>query len=252
MYGDIFKDASKITDSLTGFNPGGQVTPSKSTSPSTGVVKVPLDPYQARMQYLRDSGRGGGGLSGGFGASLQKPGVPDAVTTSINDQISKYGTMYGDLVKRLQEFTAGERQNITNASSRAATYMGEIDPMAGYRPTFTALQAPQAAASTYLGAIGADPAQVQAQQALANQLMASQAGDQSQFAQAVDAAQRNYRLNQLAEVYANQARAESALGAATSAQQTQIGLKQMEEENALRKMLLEYQMQLAVEAMRNR
>lgn len=244
---DLSPTGSKAVTSLASQivnRPGSQ--PGKTTG-GTGVSRAPyIDPYMARML----SRRGGGG--GGFGVGVGMLGTPavDPVVESINKQISEYGTRYADIMRRLQETVNAERGNITNASSRAATYMGEVDPMAGYRPTFTALQAPTAAASTYLGAIGADPAQVQAQQALANQLMASQAMDQQSFAGAVDQSQNNYRLAQLAEVYANQARAESALGTSLGAQQTALSLSQMDREDKLRQSLLEYQMQLAIEAMR--
>lgn len=212
----------------------------------TGVMRAPyIDPYMARILSRR--GRGGGVL-GGF--SIPTEPAVDPVVQSINDQIAKYGTQYADILRRLQETVNTERQNIGTASSRAATFMGEIDPMAGYRPTFTALQAPTAAASTYLGAIGANPAQVQAQQALANQLMASQAQDQQAFGSAVDDAQKNYRLAQLAQIYANQAQAESALGTSLGAQQTALSLSQMDREDKLRQALLEYQMQLQLAAMK--
>ena len=239
-------DAGKsLVEQITGF----AGTTNNSTSSRTGVVRPVLDPYMARVRYLQERGVGGAGQidtskiftaapapppSGGFGGTLNY---------DWDKILGEYNKPYGELTKQLADLTARERLNIQNVGARAGEYLRNMDPMAGYRPTFAALEAPTAASAGYLNAIGASPAQVEAQRNLLNQLMSSQATSQSQFSNAVDASQTNFRLAQLAEMYANQQAAESRLGQTEAQNLTQLELRRIADINAIRKMIMDFENQ---------
>ena len=207
---------------------GGKLPPPRG---KTGVV---LSPLQKLYQ-------GWGGLRGGSGGE----GQPEAPTTpSVIERIRE---TYGGLENQLNQLRANEQQRIGQSTASTIRALESMDPLAGYRQTVPLLASPQAAASTYLSAIGASPSQVQAQQALANQMMASQSADQSAFQQAMDQYAQQYRQAQQAEAYRNQAQAEAALGYATQAQQVGLTMARMQQEEAIRKMLLEAQLQLALQ-----
>lgn len=225
------RDANALASSLLGGGP-------PSRTGGTGVSRAPyIDPYTARLLQVRGGG-GGGGFSGGF----RMP--QGASPLNWNDILARAQEPYSALIERLKATTEAERQRIGQATNAATTFLGEIDPMAGYRESFQALSAPTASAATYLGAIGADPAQVQAQQNLANQLMAQQAASQQGFAGTVDQASQNYRLAQLAEAYANQQRAQYGLEATSGAQQAAIEMASTQQRNELAKMILDAQLRL--------
>lgn len=226
------------TNTLNSFTGTGTL-PESGTLPKsgTGVSRAPyIDPYTARLLTVR-----GGGGGGGFGGGYERPQAPGINWDEIMASTKR---PYDELSALLNQVSDQERQNIQSGASRATTFLGEMDPMAAYRPTFQSMEAPQAAMTTYLNAIGADPAQVQAQQALSNQLMANQAMNQQQFGSAVDTSQGNFRQAQVMEALLNQQRATSALGLNTGVQQAAIGMSAMQQQNAIRQMLLEAQLRL--------
>lgn len=203
---------------------------SKPGKPQTGVVSSPL----ANFTYS--------------GLNIPRPPTtpPEPVLPPV---IQNLRNLYGELGGRLAGMSADQAQRIAESSSNAIRAMQTIDPMAGYRQTAPILATPEAATVSYLNAIGASPAQVSAQQALTNQLLSSQGQSQAAFSQAMDDYARNYRAAQQADVYTNQARALADLGYATQAQQTGLDLARMQQEQELRKILLEYQLNLAKKAM---
>jgi hypothetical protein len=229
--GDIFGNREPSMISATGgwnapFSiPAYTIPGAMPRTGGTGVVASPLSGF-------------------GFRGTQNEKTKPTQQGIRWDDIISRVGQPYGTLQARLADLVNAERGNIQSGASRAATYLSEMDPMAAYRETIPALQAPTAAASTYLGAIGADPAQVQALQNLQNQMLSSQATGQTNFGQAVDTSQNNYRLAQLADVYANQQRADAALGQQYGAQTAAIDMARINQENAVRQQLLELQLQL--------
>jgi hypothetical protein len=177
-------------------------------------------------------------MSSGGGEQQQSGGIDwQAILEGIRKPYESLRTSLSDLVN-------AERGNIQTGASRAATFLGEMDPMAAYRETYPTFQAPTAAASTYLGAIGASPAQVEALRNLQNQMMASQSASQQGFGQAVDTSQNNFRLAQLADVYANQQRADAALGQQYGAQSAAIDMARIQQENVMRQQILETQLRL--------
>lgn len=212
-------------------------------------------PEQYNLLNPATSGGGGGAGFPGFkfnfggGGGGGQQGAPYDVRTGLLETLNASNKGYDALLERLSQMRQSEAQNIQSGASRAATFLSEMDPLAGYRETYQNMSAPTAAATSYLNAIGADPAQVQAQQALSNQLMASQAQGQSAFGQAMDASQANYRAAQQADVYANAQRANDLLGIATGSQATAIEMRKLEQQDALRRLLLEYQLEIAKAAM---
>ena len=222
---------------LAGFN----VSDAGLTKSKTGVSRAPyIDPYTAALMR---GGRGGGGGGMRFGDISILPGQ-SATPIDWNSLVESSTKPYEALGRELGALTEAERQRINQATSAATTYLGEVDPMAAYRETYRTLEAPMAASSSYLGAIGANPAQVEAQRNLANQLMASQAAGQQGFAGAVDQASANYRLAQLADAYANQQRAQTGLGAASNAQQIALQMAAAQQRNQIAQMALEAQLRL--------
>lgn len=201
---------------------------------------------------IRGTGTGGGSNTGifrgfgGFGGEATQP-TPDT-PLNWNDILAKAQAPYDTLSQQLRALTETERANIAQATSQAASALQSIDPMAAYRETYRAAEATPAAAMSYLGAIGANPAQVEAQRNLANQLMAAQSASQQGFGSAVDQANQNYRLAQLSEAYLNQQRANAGLGAMSAAQQGAIGLAATQQRNDIAKMLLDLQLQLLQQA----
>lgn len=193
---------------------------------------------------------GGGGLGGfkgiNFFDGMSGSGMDRSGGGSINwNELLEASTRpYSGLSDQLRALTEAERQRIQSATSAATTFLGEVDPMAGYRETYRALEAPTASAASYLGAIGANPAQVEAQRNLANQLMAQQAAGQQTFSGAVDQSNQNYRLAQLADAYANQQRGMIGLESASSAQQAAIQMAATQQRNEVAKMMLEAQLRL--------
>lgn len=214
----------------------GAYVPPKTTSGtrSTGVTYNPL----SRLS--------------GFRMPQTETPQPTQQGISWESILQGVGQPYRDLMGNLGTLVEQERNNINAGAGSLASYLSGMDPMAGYRETAPALQAPTAAASTYLGAIGADPAQVQALQNLQNQMMASQSAGQSAFGRAVDTSQANYRAAQLAEAAMNQQRAQAALGNQYGAQTTAINMARIQQENAVRQALMELQLQLIQMAAQNK
>lgn len=201
-----------------------------SGRPQTGVTLGPLNPWWGKLNNWGGSMR------------TQAQPAPAPTTPPVIENIRQ---MYGNLGTQLNQLSATEADRIAQSSGNTVRALQAIDPMAGYRQTAPMLAAPQAAATSYLQAIGANPSQVTAQQALANQLMQSQSQSQDAFTQAMDQYANQYRRAQEAEVYSNQDRALAALNAATQSQNVGLQMARMEQENAIRKMLLDYQIALA-------
>ena len=227
-------DPVKAASDLLGTLP---TLPKSTGTRSTGVTYNPLS-----------------SLSRLSGFRMPKPDTPPPTQQGISWEsiLQGVGQPYRDLIGNLGTIVEQERNNINAGAGSLASYLSGMDPMAGYRETAPALQAPTAAASTYLGAIGANPAQVQALQNLQNQMMASQSAGQSAFGQAVDTSQANYRAAQLAEAAINQQRAQAALGNQYGAQTTAINMARIQQENAVRQALMELQLQLIQMAAQNK
>lgn len=194
-------------------------------------------------------GGGGGGGRGVYrtlfsgaqlgGARETGGGSPQDTRPGIFDMVRQ---QYGDLEKQLMDLSRQYATGINESTGSTARMLQSVDPTAAYRITAPSLAAPPAAATSYLEAIGANPAQVQAQQAYMNQMMQSQAGSQSDYQRAVDQANSAYREAQIAELYRNQAEAQAGLGAATQGQVAQLGMQRLKDEQAIRNALLEYQL----------
>jgi hypothetical protein len=215
-------------DKVLGIN-----KPSGGNKPSTGVKPSPLSQINFPGQY---------------NLGLPKQQLPPA-STVLPPVIQNLRNLYAGLGENLSNVSADQAQRIAESSSNAIRAMQTIDPLAGYRQTATTLAAPEAATMSYLNAIGASTAQPTAQQALTNQLLASQGQSQNAFSQAMDDYARNYRAAQQSDVYTNQARALADLGYATQAQGIGLDMARMQQEQELRKILLEYQLNLAKKAM---
>lgn len=211
----------------------GTNKPGTGSKPSTGVKPSPLSQIN---------------FPGQFNLGLPKQRLP-AASTVLPPVIQNIRDLYAGLGQNLSNISADQAQRIAESSSNAIRAMQTIDPLAGYRQTATTLATPEAATMSYLNAIGASTAQPTAQQALTNQLLASQGQSQNAFSQAMDDYARNYRAAQQADVYSNQARALADLGYATQAQQVGLDMARMQQEQELRKILLEYQLNLAKKAM---
>lgn len=203
-----------IDAALSGFRPAGG---------GTGVTRSPL-----------------AGVN--FGGSMrQQPGTPEPSGPGVFDQIRQsYGALTDELMRMRDDYA----RQIGESTGSTARFLEMVDPTAAYRVTAPSLQASPAAATSYLQAIGANPAQVEAQRDFANQMMASQMADQTGYQRAVDTTNQAYRQAQLAELYRNQAEAQAGLNAATMGQRAQIGMAQLQQENAIRNALLEYQLAL--------
>lgn len=193
---------------------------------------------------------GGGGGSGtgvfrgfrGLSGTKEEP-APD-VPLNWNDILARAQAPYDALTAQLRALAETERGNIAQATGQAVNALGSVDPLAAYRETYQAAQAAPAASIGYLNAIGASPAQVEAQRNLGNQLLAAQTASQQGFGSAVDQANANYRLAQLSEAYLNQQRALAGVGASAGAQEAAIGLAATQQRNELARTLLETQLQL--------
>lgn len=194
-------------------------------------------------------GRGGTGVVPSIfsGARMRRPKEAEAPVEQgpgIFDQIrSSYGNLTDELMRMRDQYA----QDITQSTGSTARFLEGVDPTAAYRETAPMLAAPTAASATYLQAIGANPANVQAQRDFMNQMMASQVASQGAYTQATDTTNQAYRQAQLAELYRNQSEAQAGLNAATMGARTGIGLKQLEQEQAIRNALLEYQLALMME-----
>lgn len=227
-----------MADYVSDILGGGGTSGGSTRGNRPGVSLGPLSP-------LLLLNRRWGGLRGGANMGQTPPVAP-----SVPPAVQRIRETYGNLSNQLRQMSADEAQRIAQSTGSTIRALQTIDPMAGYRETAPILSAPQASAASYLGAIGANPAQVQAQQALGNQMLASQSAGQSAFAQAMDQYAQNYRRAQESEAYTNQDRALAALNYATQAQNLGIDMARMEQENAIRKMLLDYQIALATANMK--
>lgn len=191
---------------------------------------------------------GSGGIDYGpirqqnFIARYQKPKPPQG--PNILDQIRQ---QYGSLASELDRLTNQYRQDIGRSTGYTVDQLSGVDPLAAYRVTAPTLQAPTASAASYLSAIGANPAQVEAQRDFMNQMMQSQTASQSDYSQALDQSQQAYRQAQIAEVLRNANEANAALSAASIGQRSAVGLKQLEAEQAIKQALLDYQLQLLLQ-----
>lgn len=204
------------------------------TKPKTGVVTSPL------VQALGNAR---------INVGLKKNEAPAPSAATVPPVIQSLRDLYGGLGTNLSNMSADQAARIAESTGSTIRALQSMDPLAGYRQTTPILAAPEAATASYLNAIGASPAQVSAQRALTNQMLASQGASQDAFSQAMDAYANNYRNAQVAEAQRNQTEALANLGYATQAQQTGLDLARMQQENELRKILLEYQLNLAKKAM---
>lgn len=219
------------------------------------VEGVYLADYAKKLLDNPVSFGGGGGGSGsntGIFRGFRMPNTETDPTPDTplnwNDILARSQAPYDTLSAQLRELVEKERGNIAQATSQAVNSLGSVDPLAGYRETYRAAEVAPAAAMSYLNAIGANPAQVEAQRNLANQLIGAGMTSQQGFSSAVDQANQNYRLAQLAEAYLNQQRADAGLGAMSTAQQGAISMAATQQRNDIAKMLLEVQLQLLQQA----
>ena len=199
--------------------------------------------------FIDNKNPGGGGTGvdrGPFGNIGRRPrtpnqGPPEPTGPGLLDQIrSSYGSLTDELERMRQQYA----QDITQSTGSTARFLEGVDPTAAYRMTAPQFAAPTAASATYLDAIGANPASVQAQRDFMNQMMASQSQSQGEYSRATDLSNNAYRQAQLAELYRNQSEAQAGLNASAMGARTGIGLKQLEQEQAIKMALLEYQLAL--------
>ena len=211
---------------------------------SRPITTQDVDAVLSGGTSLGGGGGGGRGVYRTLFSGAQVKGTPQATPAEdtrpgIFDMVRQ---QYGDLEKQLMDLRRQYATGINESTGSTARMLQGVDPTAAYRITAPSLAAPPAAATSYLEAIGANPAQVQAQQAYMNQMMQSQAGTQSDYQRAVDQANAAYREAQIAELYRNQAEAQAGLGAATQGQVAQLGMQRLKDEQAIRNALLEYQL----------
>ena len=211
-----------------------------SNTSRPGVVRSPLSGLNA-WNLLNPKFQG---INFPRNAGPQQPSGPPPPPPVIQ----RIRDLYGGLESQLKGISADEAQRIAQSTASTVRSLQSIDPLAGYRESAPLLSAPTAAATSYLQAIGASPTQVTAQQALGNQMLASQTANQSAFAQAMDQYARDYRRAQEAETYRNQDQALAALNYATQSQNVGLQMARMQQEQEIRKMLLEYQLALAAKA----
>lgn len=217
--------------------------PSLTTRPIT-----PKDIDSLLSGYSPSGGSAGGGtgvyrtlFSGADVKGAPKEAPAEDTRPGIFDMVRQ---QYGDLENQLTELSRQYASGINESTGSTARMLQTVDPTAAYRVTAPSFAAPPAAATSYLQAIGANPAQVQAQQAYMNQMMQSQAGSQSDYQRAVDQANTAYREAQVAELYRNQAEAQAGLGAATQGQRAMLNMQRLKDEQGIRNALLEYQLAL--------
>lgn len=216
---------------------------------SLPTLPITTQDVDALLSVYNPSGGSAGGGRGVYrtlfsGADLKaSPQAAPAEDTrpGIFDMVRQ---QYGGLEKQLMDLSRQYATGINESTGATARMLQGVDPTAAYRVTAPSLAAPPAAATSYLQAIGANPAQVQAQQAYMNQMLQSQAGSQSDYQRAVDQANAAYREAQIAELYRNQAEAQAGLGAATQGQVAALGMQRLKDEQAIRNALLEYQLAL--------
>ncbi len=207
---------------LDGLLAGGSVGGAGGRGSGTGVDRGPFGNFRRRS---------GGG----------EQGPPEPTGPGLLDQIrSSYGSLTDELERMRQQYA----QDITQSTGSTARFLEGVDPTAAYRMTAPQFAAPTAASATYLDAIGANPASVQAQRDFMNQMMASQSQSQGEYSRATDLSNNAYRQAQLAELYRNQSEAQAGLNASAMGARTGIGLKQLEQEQAIKMALLEYQLAL--------
>lgn len=195
--------------------------------------------------YTQTGGGGGRGVTRGmFGGAKfgGGPGVAQPAEEAQPGILDLIRRQYGGLENQLMELSRQYATGINESTGSTARMLQSVDPTAAYRITAPSLAAPPAAATSYLEAIGANPAQVQAQQDYLNQMMQSQAGSQSDYQRAVDQANAAYREAQISELYRNAAEAQAGLGAATQGQVAALGMQRLKDEQAIINALLEYQL----------
>lgn len=198
----------------------------------------------AVLSGYNPSGGGRGVTRGLFGGAKFSggPGVAQPAEEAQPGILDLIRKQYGGLENQLMELSRQYATGINESTGSTARMLQGVDPTAAYRVTAPSLAAPPAAATSYLEAIGANPAQVQAQQAYMNQMMQSQTGSQNDYQRAVDQANAAYREAQIAELYRNQAEAQAGLGAATQGQVAALGMQRLKDEQAIINALLEYQL----------
>lgn len=199
--------------------------PSRPSGGRTGVSTGPL-----REDIPGPTGRRTGGPT-----MPEQPKPGPGLMDTIREQ---YGNLSNELMRLRDQYA----KDIERSTGSTVSYLEGVDPTAAYRVTTPTLEAPIASASSYLQAIGADPAQVAAQRDYLNQMMASQTAGQNDYSRAIDESSRAYRQAQMAEVFRNAAEAQSGLNAATLGQRAAIGMRQLEAEQAVKQALLEYQL----------
>ena len=217
------------------------------TTPAYGPGSAPnyITPLSISDSVYTPTGGGDRGVTRGlFGGAKfgGGPGVAQPAEEAQPGILDLIRRQYGGLENQLMELSRQYATGINESTGSTARMLQSVDPTAAYRITAPSLAAPPAAATSYLNAIGANPAQVQAQQDYLNQMMQSQAGSQSDYQRAVDQANAAYREAQISELYRNAAEAQAGLGAATQGQVAALGMQRLKDEQAIINALLEYQL----------
>lgn len=257
------------TGSLSGVNAASRSPSAAPASAGMAGVTQALSPSQQMEQGLRALGGGVdnvysrflirnlnepqaapvptvGGLGGDGGAAARRAANLRALTQFLETQFPRIAEQYGSFGTKLGEAEKRAAEMISAAGGRATEALSSIDPMAQFQYQVPPTAMPLAASANYLQQIGANPADVAATQQLQQQLAMQALNAGQMFSQAqADAAARE-RQARLSAAQLAQQEAASGLGASGFAMRSQIAAAQQAAEDALRRQIIEAQLQYGV------
>ena len=163
----------------------------------------------------------------------------------IDELTKRIGTSnsgFKDILNKLNGYVTDARGDIRKSGRDTSAYLGTLDPMATRPATLNALQAPTAAVGDYLASIGANPSELNAVQMLGQQLLNSQMGADTQYANNANVAQQNFRQAQIAQAMMNAQTAGYNTRSSADAYRMQIEAARQAKEDSLMDMILKYRL----------
>lgn len=257
------------TSSLTGVNAASRSPSAAPASAGMAGVTQALSPAQQMEQGLKALGGGVdnvysrflirnlneptpqststmGGLGGDGGAAARRAANLRALTQFMESQFPQIAQQYGSFGDKLGEAEKRAAEMISAAGGRATEALSSIDPMAQFQYQVPPTAMPLAASANYLQSIGANPADVAATQQLQQQLAMQALNAGQMFSQGESEAAARERQARLVAAQLAQQEAAGGLGASGFAMRAQIAAAQKAEEDALRRQILEAQLQYGV------
>jgi hypothetical protein len=164
------------------------------------------------------------------------------IIDSLTGRIGTSNASYDALTAKLNEIATASQGRANTAGLDVASYLGTMDPMAGFTRSNQAMTIPTSATSEYLNAIGASPMQTQAVQSLGQQLLEGQLQGANQYSDAMTQSQNAFRQAQIAQALQNSQVAQANTGTNADAYRMQIQAARTKAEQDLMDQILQYRL----------